>query len=238
MPRHRPTVLITSGTTRLGLALALEAVEQGWDVVAHYRSKAAPLQRALRDDPTLRSRINLLQADITVENAAEVFDHARALSHNIQGLVNNASSFVPSDLTDQQALRDTLNNNALVPSALAQAFYAHTRSGWIVNITDAHVAPLNRRFQNYRIAKLLLSELTRQQAFAYAPRVRVNAIAPGPVLPARGVTPAQFRSLAATTPLGRATTPAAVRRAFAYLLNSPDVTGQTLFVDSGWHLRD
>jgi NAD(P)-dependent dehydrogenase (short-subunit alcohol dehydrogenase family) len=165
-------------------------------------------------------------------------EQAQSMCRRLVGLVNNASLFTPGNLADPAHLAALLESNALVPAALAAAFAARARSGWIVNITDANIKAPNRTWQNYRISKLLLEELTRQQAFLCAPRFRVNAIAPGAILPASGSSAASFRALADRIPLRRTGSLADIRAAFAGLLSAPYVTGQVLYVDGGRHVSD
>ena len=233
----QPSVLITGGAKRLGLALAAEALSLGLDVVIHYRRERHEALCWLRRECAAKSRVLFVKANLRPQDAAALVDRALRLKPGLVGLVNNASVFAPGDLSDQEHLRATLDSNALVPAALAEAFRHRVRRGWIVNVTDARVAPLNRTYQNYRISKLLLQELTRQQAFRYAPDVRVNAIAPGAILPAAGTSRSAFRRLARHIPLGRTGDLGAVRQAFAYLVQAEHVTGQTMYVDGGWHLE-
>jgi len=233
---RNPTVLITSGVKRLGLALTREALDLGFDVIAHYRTSPAPLGRLLRADPALCGRVRLLQADITPGNASEVVASAASQCRRLVGLVNNASLFTPGGPDNSAHLRSTIESNALVPAALTAALSEQVRSGWIVNITDAHVRPFTRTWQNYRLSKLLLTDIMARQALLYAPSFRVNAIAPGAILAPAGMERSTFRSLARLIPLRRTGSVDDVRAAFAYLVRSSYVTGQVLFVDGGWHL--
>jgi NAD(P)-dependent dehydrogenase (short-subunit alcohol dehydrogenase family) len=227
---------MTAGTRRLGFALAQEALSLGYDVVLHYRSDKRGAERWLRRNRQYIPRVRLLQKDLTPGNAADLVTEAHQCVGRLVGLVNNASVFTRGDLSDPSHLQRVLDINALVPNLLAAAFSASVTSGWIVNITDAHVEGYSRAYQNYRLSKRVLTELTRQQALLFAPAVRVNAIAPGALLPSRGQTRAAFARLAGLIPMRRTGRTDDLRSAFAYLTAATYVTGQVLYVDGGWHL--
>jgi len=236
MRLRKPAVLITGGARRLGLALTQEALALGLDVVAHYRTSAAPLKRWLSRRPGLSRRVQFLQADLHPDTARTVIAAAQRLAPRLCGLVNNAAVFTPGGPRDRAHLRAMLQANAVTPYALGAAFHRAVGAGWIVHITDARAAAPNRTYRNYRLSKLLLEQLTGQQALRYAPSVRVNAIAPGAVLRAAGTGPAAFRALLRRMPLGNGGTVGDIRRAFAYLYRARSVTGQVLYVDGGWHV--
>jgi NAD(P)-dependent dehydrogenase (short-subunit alcohol dehydrogenase family) len=166
----------------------------------------------------------------------DIIGAASRLTRRLGGLVNSASVFSTGDLRDPAHFHSTLQINALAPLQLADGFRRRSKRGWIINITDAHIQPISLTYQNYRISKLLLTELTRQLAAVYAPAIRVNAIAPGAILPAPGASHRSFSRLAKEIPLKKTGDPAAVVTAFAYLLDNDYVTGETLYVDGGWHL--
>jgi NAD(P)-dependent dehydrogenase (short-subunit alcohol dehydrogenase family) len=184
----------------------------------------------------MRKRVFFIQADLETE-AKKLFHDTLRLPVSITGLVNNASEFTAGDLTDAAHFRRVTGINALAPHILALEFFRMVKTGWIINITDAHVRPLNRTFQNYRISKLLLTELTRQEAFTFAPHIRVNAIAPGPVLPPEGRSGAKFDNAVGNTPLKHAVHISCILKAYTYLVENCCVTGETLNVDSGWHIE-
>jgi pteridine reductase len=236
MELAHPAVLVTSGTKRLGLALAKQALAMGMDVVLHYRSHTREANSWLSRNPSMRTRVALLQASLSPANAAEVIAQARGCCRTLVGLVNNAAVFTRGNLSDSDHLQNTLTTNAIVPAALTAAFAGAVDSGWVVNVTDARVDAPNRNYQNYRVSKLLLTELTRQQAFLYAPAVRVNAIAPGAILPAAGASRTEFDRLSRQVPMGRTGTLADIAEGFACLVRGDYLTGQVLFVDGGSHL--
>jgi len=132
----------------------------------------------------------------------------------------------------------TLAVNLTAPLFLAQAFAAQTPAGRdasIVNIVDQRVLRPTPKFFSYTLSKSALHMATTTLAQALAP-VRVNAVAPGPVLPSPRQTAAQFEAQAASVPLGQGPTPEAIAAAVVYLANATSVTGVTLPVDGGQHI--
>jgi pteridine reductase len=236
MKRKRDAVLITGGTKRLGQAFARHSLSMGLSVVAHFHSTMEPLATWLRRHASLRSRVHFVQADLT-DNPAELVRLALQCPVSLVGLVNNASLFTRGTFADQVHFDKTLAVNVQAPLRLAQCFQREVGRGWIINITDAHVPPTSGQYQNYRLSKRLLADMTRHLALAFAPSVRVNAIAPGPVLPPEGESAEYLRTIAAAVPLGAITSIDCLLKAFTYLVENRCVTGQVLYVDGGWHLK-
>jgi NAD(P)-dependent dehydrogenase (short-subunit alcohol dehydrogenase family) len=156
-------------------------------------------------------------------------------------LVNSASHFEddrigslsPSDFDA------TLATNLRAPILLAQAFAAALpvdHAGLIVNILDQRVWRLTPRFFSYTISKAALWTATQTLAQALAPRIRVNAIGPGPTLANLYQTPADFAAEAGALPLGRGVDPGEIGQALRYLIDASSVTGQMIAVDGGQHL--
>lgn len=226
-------VIITSGTKRLGLALAKEALRLGFDAILHYRSHRDEADRWLERHPNCLPRVAFLQCDLTPESAPQTIVKAAEMAGRLEGLVNNASVFTEGNLGDFSHFRSVLENNALIPAALAEAYRKKVGNGWIIHVTDANIVAVNRNYQNYRISKLLLTELTRQQSALFAPHVRVNAIAPGAILPSNGATDESLERARASTPLGRTGTLTDIRRAFAFIVGNDYLSGHVLPVDGG-----
>jgi NAD(P)-dependent dehydrogenase (short-subunit alcohol dehydrogenase family) len=133
----------------------------------------------------------------------------------------------------------TLATNLRAPMLLAQAFAAALppgRDGLIVNIVDQRVWRLTPHFFSYTISKAALWAATQTLAQALAPRIRVNAIGPGPTLASAHQSQAQFAAETAAVPLGRGATPDQIGEALRYFIDAPSVTGQMIAVDGGQHL--
>jgi NAD(P)-dependent dehydrogenase (short-subunit alcohol dehydrogenase family) len=156
-------------------------------------------------------------------------------------LVNNASKFDDDRIAtlSSSVLDATLAVNLQAPVLLTQAFASAlpaARPGLIVNIIDQRVWRLTPRFFSYTISKAALWTATQTLAQALAPRIRVNAIAPGPTLANIYQAPADFAAEAKALPLGRPVDPEEIGQALRYLIDAPSVTGQMIAVDGGQHL--
>lgn len=234
MSQYTNAVLITGGSRRLGLQFALKTIAMGYSVIIHYRSDNTEAIRTL-NSMDLKSRVYFIQHDLS-ESPELLLEKTTDLPVNLIGLVNNASIFTEGNMSDLNDLQKTLWINALAPARISTLFSQKVKKGWIINITDSIIEKPNSRFQNYRISKLLLQEFTRQQAYLFAPNLRVNAIAPGAMLPASFEDKHYFDSLSEIIPLHTTGDITSLLNAYEFLINSTYITGETIRVDGGWHL--
>lgn len=175
-------VLITGAADRLGLEIAKMCVGAGFGVIIHYRSSAEPA-KTFFDNDKYSGKVNFIHAELTANDAAQkIFSDVKELNVNLVGLINNAAIFEKGNLSDLEHFEKMMTTNMFAPLRLATEFAKVVKEGWIINITDSRIHQLNKNYQNYRMSKQLLDELTRQLAFLYMPKIRVNAVAPGPVL--------------------------------------------------------
>ena len=188
-------------------------------------------------------RAVVLAADLAREDAMQGLVAAAADALGPVGvLVNNASTFERDEWGD--ATRESwdlhMEPNLRAPFVLAQDFarlLPESAEGVVLNMLDMRVWSLTPHFVSYTVSKAGLWALTQSLALALAPRVRVVGIGPGPALPNARQSQAQFERQAASTPLGRGTTPEEVAQAALMLLALPSVTGQMLALDGGQHLQ-
>ena len=235
------TALVTGGARRVGAEIVRHLHAAGARVAIHFhrsRAEAAALAAELngqRTDSAFVCEADLLQVPTLRALVADIVARAGGLSI----LVNSASTFYPTPLAtataDQWA--DLMGTNLTAPLFLAQAAAGELKRarGLIVNIADIHgLRPLANHLI-YSTAKAALIHLTRGLARELAPEVRVNAIAPGPVLrPEAGLDEAQKQEIIRHTLLQRAGSPADVARAVRFFAtDAPFVTGQILSVDGG-----
>lgn len=232
--------LITGGARRIGLAITLALARAGYDVAVHHRSEG--LDPAARDEVRSLGR-QLVEPSADLERPESAGDLIRraadALGAPLTLLVNNASVFEDDRLqtATPETLRRHLEVNLCGPVLLSQAFAAQAPDGAaIVNIVDQRVLHLNPQFFSYTLSKAALWTATQTMAQALAPRLRVNAVSPGPTLPSIHQGPGEFEAEAAHVPLQRRTTPEEVAEAVLYLARSASVTGQMICVDGGQHL--
>ncbi|MDB5456443.1 MAG: short-chain dehydrogenase [Caulobacter sp.] len=242
MTPSRGAALVTGAGRRIGRALALAAAQAGFDVAVHYRASADEARDTADAIVALGRRAVLLDADLTVEDqVAPLIARAAQALGPVALLVNSASTFADDRLeTHDRASWDAhVETNLRVPVVLSQAFAAALPpevEGLIVNIVDQRVRRPNPQFFSYSLSKAGLWWATQTMAQALAPRIRVNAIGPGPVLPSVHQAPGEFEAEAAGTLLRRRATPDDVAAALRYLIDARSVTGQMIAVDAGQHL--
>jgi NAD(P)-dependent dehydrogenase (short-subunit alcohol dehydrogenase family) len=235
--------LVTGAAQRLGGAMVLALAAAGFDIAIHCnRSRAAA--EALLDQVRASGRRGVvLQADLAREaQVAALVAPAEAALGPLGVLVNNASAFERDEWDD--ATRESwdahIEPNLRAPFVLIQDFARRLppgREGVVVNMLDQRVWSLTPHFTSYTVAKAALWALTQTLALALAPRIRVNAIGPGPALPSPRQTAAQFARQCASVPLGRGTSPDEVARALMAILALPSMTGQMIALDGGQHMQ-
>lgn len=236
------TVLITGAAQRIGRTIALSFARRGWSVAVHYRASAEAAETVLDELRAFGVRAAALKADLAdlAETEALIPECAAALGAPTC-LVNNASLFESDDLAslDARSWHAHLDANLRAPVLLSQSFARHLPEGGrgsIVNIIDQRVLKPSPEFFSYSVSKAGLWWATRTMAQALSPRIRVNAVAPGPVLPSIHQTEADFEAEMKATLLRKAATPGEIAAAVLFLAGAPSVTGQMICVDGGQHL--
>lgn len=237
-------VLVTGAARRIGAAIARTLHAAGWNVLVHYRASGAEARQlekelnAQRKDSAHCLRANLLDLR-AVEKLAE---HAHAQWGRLDGLVNNASSYyrTPLEELSEEQFDDLIGGNLKAPLFLAQACARKMKAGAIVNIADIHAGRPMKHYSAYCAAKAGLVSITESLARELAPRIRVNAVAPGHILWAEKNTLSEERRAAevARVPLQRLGRPEEIAMAVTYLLSpaAAYITGATLPVDGGLRL--
>jgi NAD(P)-dependent dehydrogenase (short-subunit alcohol dehydrogenase family) len=237
------TALVTGGGQRLGRAIALALAGAGFDIAIHCHTSVAAAEQTGTLVQALGRRAILLRADLA--NEADV---TRLIPGTIQAfgglgvLVNNASRFDRDEWHDasRESWDAHLEPNLRAPFVLIQDFaraMEAEQEGVVINMIDQRVWSLTPHFVSYTISKAALWAMTQTMALALAPRIRVNAIGPGPALPSPRQTEAQFARQAASVPLGHGTEPEEVARAVLAILSLPAMTGQMIALDGGQHLQ-
>ena len=238
----RGAALVTGAGRRIGRALALEAARAGFDVAVHYRTARDEAQAVADEIAALGRKAVVLDAELTLEEqTAGLIARATQALGPVTLLVNSASTFEDDRLAT--ATRDSwdahLDANLRAPIVLTQAFAAALpaeHQGLIVNIVDQRVRRPNPQFFSYSLSKAGLWWVTQTMAQDLAPRIRVNAIGPGPTLASVHQAPGEFEAEAAGTLLQRHATPDEIAAALRYLIDAGSVTGQMIAVDAGQHL--
>lgn len=235
------TMLITGAARRIGAAMARDLAAAGWAVAVHHNAHGADAERLAADIEATGGRAVTLKADLMDDAATEaLIARAADALGPVTCLVNNASIFEMDEpeTATRQSWDAHMAVNLRAPFVLCQAFKAALgdREGNIVNIVDERVVNPGIHFTSYTLSKMALWDLTRVLARAWAPRVRVNAIGPGPTLANDRQNADQFARQASSTPLGRPVDPADICRALRFILDAPSFTGQMIAMDSGQHM--
>jgi NAD(P)-dependent dehydrogenase (short-subunit alcohol dehydrogenase family) len=237
-----PIVLITGAARRIGRVLALDLAARGWRIGLHCRTSIDEGERLATEIRTLGGTAAVLTADLAVAAEVErlIPDCAAALGPP-SCLVNNAAMFTYDriDTLDPAVWDAQLAVNLRAPVLLAKAFAAHLptgENGNIINMIDQRIWKPTPHFFSYAASKAGLWGVTRTLAQALAPRIRVNAIGPGPVLPGAHQSEAEFQAQCAATLLRRGTTPQEIAAAVRFILDAPALTGQMIALDGGQHL--
>lgn len=234
--------LVTGGARRIGRAIVEALAARGFALaIHHHRSveEARALAAAIRSNG---GRAVALGADLSIEaDVAALIPRAIEAIGPLGLLINNASLFEYDDALT--ATRDDwdrhLETNLRAPFVLTQAFARSLPpdvEGLVINLLDQRVWNLTPHFVSYTVSKAGLWTLTQTLALALAPRIRVNAIGPGPTLPNVRQTPAQFAAQCARMPLKRGASAEEVARAACFILDMPSMTGQMIALDGGQHL--
>jgi NAD(P)-dependent dehydrogenase (short-subunit alcohol dehydrogenase family) len=240
--RARGAALVTGAGKRIGRVLALRAARVGFDVAVHHHHSDDDAQAVAAEIRALGRQAQAFAADLSDTAALpSLIGSAAGALGPLTLLVNCASLFEPDHVGAIDPARYDAHQavNLRAPVLLAQAFAAALpgdSKGLIVNIVDQRVLNPDPEFFSYALSKSGLFYATRTLAQGLAPRIRVNAIGPGPTLASIHQTPKDFEREAAGALLGHAVSPDEIADALAYLIDAPSVTGQMIAVDSGQHL--
>lgn len=235
------TALITGAAVRLGRATALALADCGVNIAIHYN-------QSTDDASVLNDKLSsfgikswLVQADLSVEDELQqLIPRVLDMTGGIDILINNASIF-PADTLSTMTFESVMQNirvNTWAPYALGRDFYNYCHTGNIINFLDARLPGYDWQHASYTISKHALSLLTRMTALEYAPKIRVNAVAPGLILPPPGKDESFMEPLIPLVPMGKHGTTDEIARAVIYLLENEFITGETIYIDGGRHLKE
>lgn len=234
--------LVTGAARRIGRTIAIALAADGWHVAVHYGQSPDDAETLAEEIRALGRQAITLAADLSQSHEVRSL-----IPRCVSGLgapsclINNASLFRDDSVAslDDESWQAHMNVNLRAPVLLAQSMAAHLPSGAagnVINIVDQRVLRPAPEFFSYSASKAGLWWVTRTMAQALAPAIRVNAIAPGPVLRSVHQTPEEFDAEQAATLLGHGAAPDEIAAAVRFLLEAPSITGQIICVDGGQHL--
>ena len=233
--QQRPAALVTGAATRLGLAFATALADRGCDIALHYHHST---EQALQQAALIRRRgvrCETFPFDLADDDPGCLVEQVCHCFPRLQVLINSASAYDAGTIanTDRALLQKQFSVNFFAPYLLSGSFAKQVGCGSIINILDNKIAFQQYQYGAYLMSKKALAEFTKLAAIEFSPRIRVNGIAPGVVLPGETRTGDYIDWRIQGIPLQRQGRVEDLTRAMNYLLDSDFVTGQILFVDGG-----
>ncbi len=237
---QRRTALVTGGARRLGKEIAVCLAQAGFSVFITYRRSESQALDTLAELQLLGSEGDAIQADLArqVDRDRLVDLMLNVCSGGPTVLVNSAMDY-PRDnwrSATQEAVLSSIALGSVAPLDLSRKLMSDVQGGVVVNMLDARIHDYDRNHLSYSSAKKLLLDYTKILATELAPSVRVNALAPGFVLPPEDLPPDTIRRVETGNPLRRRPAVQEVLDGLLYLVNAASVTGQVLYIDGGRHL--
>ena len=247
------SALITGGAKRIGKAIAICLAERGYDIVIHYSQSKKEAEELVIKLKSLGVEAFCVKANLLkdFEISTLVDKSKKIIGKPLDLLINNASIFENDSLTSLtlESWDRHLFTNLKAPVFLSKEFSIQVpdnstdenneilASSNIINIIDQKVLNLNPRFFSYTLAKSSLLNFTKIAAQELGPKIRVNAIGPGPILKASHQSEEQFQNQRKSTLLKRGSDVQEISRAILYIISSPGLTGQLITLDGGEHLK-
>jgi pteridine reductase len=236
--------LVTGAAHRVGKVIAMTLACEGADIVVHHGRSAEAAQQTAQEIAALGRRVLLHQADMgSWQQAAELGERALAHFGHVDILINSASSFVPNDYFStteadfDQAFDVNVKGPFVLSQVIARAMMASQTEGIcgnIINIVDEGAFIPGRKYVAHGLSKAALLALTRAQALNFGPKVRVNAICPGPILKPPDYSDEQWEALRATNPLRALGSAEQVGEIVLFLLTGPQfINGDCIMLDGG-----
>ena len=234
------TALITGAARRIGQAIALEVASLGYNVALHYHHSKEPAEAIAAEIRQKGVECGLFSCDLSDEDqTAQLIAKVFKKFPGLNLLVNSASIFERSkfSLQDLKLFNDHFAVNLKAPFILSSEFFRLCKKGQIINLLDTNIVKNKTSHVAYLLTKKSLSDLTKLAAVEFAPHIRVNGIAPGLILPAKGDTAESLDRMAQNIPLKRKGALGYITQSVRFLIENDYLTGQFIFNDGGEHLR-
>lgn len=234
------TALITGAARRIGKSMALELAGKGADIVLHYRNSGADAAALAEEIRQKGRRCILTSHDLSESDSTEIW--FRGLIEEIGKidiLINSASDFPEGDYRTISGpeINHSINLHVYSPLIMIRILYELSAAASVVNILDTRIADRDPLHAAYHLGKRGLFTLTKDLAFEMAPKLRINGIAPGIILPPAGKDESWLERLKSSNPMQERGSVKDVTDAMMYLIQADFVTGQIIYVDGGRHLK-
>jgi NAD(P)-dependent dehydrogenase (short-subunit alcohol dehydrogenase family) len=235
-------MLITGAAARIGAEMAAHFAARGWHIILHYHSSETQAAEQARQIEAAGGTVRRLAADLSSETDVARLMEAATQDGTLTALVNNASLFRYDDAhtVSFDAIAAHMTVNLSAPALLTRLFYQQLEAdekGCVINMLDAKLFGINPDYFSYTLSKSALLCLNQISAQAYAPKVRVNGIAPGITLPSGGQTEAEFRQSHKRNLLGQGANLSEIVAAMELILSASSMTGEVIVLDGGAHLQ-
>ena len=231
-----PTALVTGGAVRIGRSIALHLAERGYNVALHYWSSKESAEQTAEELRKFDIQCEIYCVDFTNFGSIPLLmDQVLVDFNSIDLLINSAANFIQKNIekTSDLELLDTININLMAPFILMREFKNKVNKGLIINILDERILRRVSTFSAYSISKSALAHLTELSAVSWGETIRVNGIAPGLILPPSGSSHDYLIKKAPNIPTKTHGSTLDILRGLDYLLDSPFVNGEILFIDGG-----
>ena len=231
-----PTALVTGGAVRIGRSIALHLAERGYNIALHYSSSKESAEQTAEELGKFNIQCKIYCVDFTnFGSISLLMDQVLVDFNSLDLLINSAANFIQKNIekTSDLELLDTININLMAPFILMREFKNKVNKGLIINILDERILRRVSTFSAYSISKSALAHLTERSAVSWGETIRVNGIAPGLILPPSGSSHDYLIKKAPNIPTKTHGSTLDILRGLDYLLDSPFVNGEILFIDGG-----
>ncbi len=233
--------MVTGGAKRIGREICLRLSKEGFSIAIHYRTSEQEANQLVGVIESNGGKAKSLQCDLNDSDSVRGLIHkANDSLGTVVGVVNNASffSFDRIESLSEELWTEHMRVNAFAPLVLiAELSKSDQEASWVVNVLDFKIESPNADYLSYTSSRFAMYGLTSALAIDLAPRIRVNSVAPGHVLTSDVLDAYSLKEVQSQSPLGFGPSANDVSEAVFFLANSPSITGQTIFVDSGERFR-
>ena len=234
-------MLITGGALRIGEAIALFFAKKKWNIGIHYNTSKEEALKLQKKILSFGVKCCIVKSDLSDDkNVAKLFSKIKKQLGKINCLINSASVFENDEVENINIKKWNLHFdvNLKAPALLSGEFakQKNTTKSNIINIVDQRVLKITPYFLSYTLSKIALNGLTKMLAMKLAPKIRVNAIAPGPVLKNKRQSENHFKKQYKNTILQQKVSTDDICKTIEFIINNQSITGLTIPVDSGQNL--